>query len=286
MTGAAGPRVPPGEKILTRAAFQEAFGVSRETLERLEIYEAVLRTWQRTINLVSPGTLDEIWHRHFADSAQLLDLALAETAFPSSAWGLVGKEAPASAEVNLPTPSPSQQGGGELAAQPASEVEKNSAGAPGSVAEGGKIWLDLGSGGGFPGLVLAILLAERHPQARMTLVESDARKAAFLAEVARKTGVAVEIRAERSEKAATQAKSQIKDVITARALAPLPKLLGLVLPFFSPQTVALFPKGRDADAEVQAAREAFAFEARLVPSLTDTEARIVIVRNLAAKSEG
>ena len=215
-------------RIDTREAFQDAFAVSRETLDRLEIYEALLRTWQRTINLVSPATLDEVWHRHFADSAQLLALA----------------------------------------------------------PEGGKFWLDLGSGGGFPGLVLAILLAEKRPEARQTLVESDSRKAAFLGEVARKTGVAVEIRSERSEKAATQLKSQIKDVITARALAPLPKLLGLVQPFFSPQTVALFPKGREAQVEVDEARGQFDFDCSLAPSLTDPQARIVILRNLAVKSEG
>lgn len=149
-----------------------------------------------------------------------------------------------------------------------------------------KNWLDLGSGGGFPGLVLAILLAEKNSDARMTLVESDTRKAAFLGEVARKTGLAVEIRGERIEKSATQAKSQIKDVITARALAPLPKLLGLVQPFFYPQTVALFPKGRDAEAEVSEAERQFAFDYTLAPSLTDAQARIVIVRNLALRTEG
>jgi 16S rRNA (guanine527-N7)-methyltransferase len=130
------------------------------------------------------------------------------------------------------------------------------------------------------------MLAERRPEARMTLVESDARKSAFLGEVARKTGVAVEIRAERSEKCATQAKSQIRDVITARALAPLPKLLGLTLPFFSPQSVALFPKGREAEVEVEEAKKRFEFDFALAPSLTDAQARIVIVRNLAARTEG
>lgn len=215
-------------RIDSAEAFQQAFSVSRETLDRLKTYEALLRTWQKTINLVSPATLDEIWHRHFADSAQLLAFA----------------------------------------------------------PEGGKFWLDLGSGGGFPALVLAILLAEKRPDARMTLVESDSRKSAFLGEVARKTGVAVEIRVERSEKAATQLKSQIKDVITARALAPLPKLLGLVQPFFSPQTVALFPKGREVQVEVDEARQQFDFDCSLAPSLTDAQARIVILRNLAVKSEG
>jgi len=224
-------------RIENAEAFQEAFGVSRETLARLTAYEALLKTWQRTINLVSPATLDEIWHRHFADSAQLLALGLSSP--------------------------PSPHGGGER-----------------------KSWLDLGSGGGFPGLVLAILLAERLPDARMTLVESDSRKAAFLREVARITGVVVEIRAERSEKAATQANSQTRDVITARALAPLPKLLGLAMPFFSPSTVALFPKGREAEVEVAEAQKRFGFDYSLAPSLTDNEARIVIVRNLAARTEG
>lgn len=215
-------------RIGSAEAFHEVFGVSRETLERLKTYEVLLRTWQRTINLVSPATLEDAWHRHFADSAQLLNFS------PSDA----------------------------------------------------KNWLDLGSGAGFPGLVLAILLAERAPDSHMTLVESDSRKAAFLREVARKTGVAVEIRVERSEITATQAKSQIRDAITARALAPLPKLLGLALPFFSPQTVALFPKGREAEVEVEEAKRRFDFDSQLVPSLTDAEGRIVIVRNLAVKTEG
>lgn len=215
-------------RIRSVEAFREVFGVSRETADRLATYEALLKTWQRTINLVSPATLADAWHRHFADSAQLLNFSPPEA----------------------------------------------------------KTWLDLGSGAGFPGLVLAILLAERAPEAHMTLVESDSRKAAFLREVARKTGVVVEIRVERSEKIATQAKSQIRDAITARALAPLPKLLGLVLPFFSPQTVALFPKGREAEVEVEEAKRRFDFDSQLVPSLTEPGARIVIVRNLAVKTEG
>jgi 16S rRNA (guanine527-N7)-methyltransferase len=227
-------------------AFQRAIGVSRETLDRLETYDSLLKTWQRTINLVAPSTLEDAWHRHFADSAQLL------------AFGCVSRES---------GPYDSSGSAGEKASAPRS-------------------WLDLGSGGGFPGLVLAILLAERDPGARMTLVESDSRKAAFLGEVARKTGVTVEIRTERSEKFATQAKSRIRDVITARALAPLPKLLGIVLPFFSPQTVAVFPKGRDVAAELAEAARAFRFDATTEASLTDAEARIVILRNLAVKSEG
>lgn len=259
-------------RIGTAEAFQEAFGVSRETLDRLKTYEALLKAWQRTINLVSPATLDDVWHRHFADSAQLLELALSEAPSPPPCGEGPGTGGAPTADVlEPPAPSLPHKGGGKV---------------PGGLGQGGKSWLDLGSGAGFPGLVLAIMLAERDPEVRMTLVESDSRKAAFLGEVARKTGVAVEIRAERSEKAATQAKSQIRDVITARALAPLPKLLGLALPFFSPQTVALFPKGREAEVEIGEARERFDFDCKLASSLTDGEARIVIVRNLAVKAEG
>ncbi|MFA5949191.1 MAG: 16S rRNA (guanine(527)-N(7))-methyltransferase RsmG [Hyphomicrobium sp.] len=216
-----------GTRITSAEEFQDAFRVSRETCERLHIYETVLRTWQRKINLVAPSTLEDVWHRHFADSAQVLRFA------PPNA----------------------------------------------------KVWCDVGSGGGFPGLVLAILLAEQG-DARVTLIESDTRKAAFLGEVARKTGVPVEIRADRIEKIATQAKSQAIDVITSRALAPLPRLLGLVEPLFSPRTVAIFLKGREAAAEVREAEREWQFDHRLEPSLTDAEARIAVIRNLHVRTEG
>ena len=109
--------------------FARRFDVSRETIDKLLAYEALLRQWQKTINLVAPSTLDSIWSRHFADSAQLLAIAAPDA----------------------------------------------------------KRWIDLGSGAGFPGLVLAIMLAGRDG-AKVTLVESDTRKAAFLGEVARRTG--------------------------------------------------------------------------------------------------
>lgn len=212
--------------ITTAADFARAFDVSRETLAAFETYERSLRRWQNTINLVAPGSLDAVWHRHFADSVQLLKLA-----------------------------------------------------PPSAVA-----WVDLGSGGGFPGLALAILLKER-PDARMTLVESDTRKAAFLREVARAVSAPVDILCMRIEKAATQVRISKVDVVTARALAPLPRLLDLCRPFFSPGTVALLPKGKDAEHEVAEARRHWSFGSTLEPSLTDTEARIVIVRDLKPKRE-
>jgi 16S rRNA (guanine527-N7)-methyltransferase len=203
--------------------FAARFAVSRETIVKLSTYEALLRQWQRTINLVAPSTLDQVWSRHFADSAQLLALAPA----------------------------------------------------------GAKSWLDLGSGAGFPGLVLAIILAERGG-ASVTLIESDTRKAAFLAEVARQTGVPVDILRARIENSATQAKV---DVITARALAPLPRLLDLAGTYFSAETVGLFLKGREAQAEVDQALKRWEFLSALHPSLTDSDGRVVEVRALKAKTE-
>lgn len=207
--------------------FARTFPVSRETIDKLLVYESLLRQWQKTINLVAPSTLDAVWSRHFADSAQLLALA----------------------------------------------------------PPGAQRWLDLGSGAGFPGLVLAIMLADREG-ARMTLVESDTRKAAFLAEVGRRTGAPVDIRPERIEKIATQSKLGAVDVITARALAPLPRLLELAAPAFSAHTVGLFLKGRDAESEVTAAKERWEFDSVLQPSLSDAGGRIVVIRALQAKMEG
>ena len=162
--------------------------------------------------------------------------------------------------------------------------------------KGARRWLDLGSGAGFPGLVLAMLLSGSpgSAEARVTLVESDQRKAAFLREVARKTGLAVDIVCDRIEKPATQAKLVSRetgqcgnwDVITARALAPLPRLLDLAAPYFSPDTVGLFLKGREAQAEIKAAEDRWAFEAELHPSQTDDDGRVVVVRALRAKREG
>ncbi len=162
---------------------------------------------------------------------------------------------------------------------------------------GGKL-VDLGSGGGFPGLVLAILLAESGNLGAegglmasqsgagawaVTLVESDSRKAAFLREVARQAGVAVEILSIRIENPETQAKLSKADVVTARALAPLSRLLHLAFPLFGSQTVGLFLKGQNAQAEVEAARAEWVFDASLLPSVTAADASIVVVRGLRRK---
>lgn len=150
-------------------------------------------------------------------------------------------------------------------------------------------WVDLGSGAGFPGLVLAILRAEMGPM-RATLVESDSRKCAFLAEVLRKVGLppsaTVEIRNQRIENPATQDSLTGVDVITARALAPLDRLFELSAGLFAPSTRAFFLKGRDTEAEIEAARLRWSFVCEIHPSRTDPSGRIVEVRGPVVRMEG
>jgi 16S rRNA (guanine527-N7)-methyltransferase len=117
-------------------------------------------------------------------------------------------------------------------------------------------------------------------------MESDARKCAFLREVARQTGIAVEILSIRIETLATRANLPAPEVVSARALAPLDRLMGLASPLFASNTVGLFLKGREADREVTAARKAWNFELDLVPSLTQPDGRIAVVRRLEPKTEG
>lgn len=208
-------------------AFAKAFGVSRETADKLEIYADLLRRWQKAVNLVAPATLDHVWHRHFADSAQIAALV------PAQARCLV----------------------------------------------------DLGSGGGFPGLVVALLLSERR-EMRVILVESDQRKAAFLREVARQTRGSVEILSTRIENPETQSKIAPVDVVTARALAPLGRLFEWTAPLFSASTVGLFLKGRDVQSEIDEASTSWRFEVVLHPSLTEAGGQVAEIRHLAAKTEG
>ncbi len=175
---------------LTPQAFQAAAHVSRETLERLERYAALLKHWQRAVNLVSASTLPDLWRRHMLDSAQLLDLV------PRRPCRLA----------------------------------------------------DLGSGAGFPGLVLAIMGV-----GEVELIESDARKCAFLREAIRVTGASARVREGRIE----QVRDGSFDVVTARALAPLSELLGYAHALLAPGGVALFLKGKRLEEELTEARKAW-----------------------------
>jgi 16S rRNA (guanine527-N7)-methyltransferase len=139
-----------------------------------------------------------------------------------------------------------------------------------------RAWVDLGSGGGFPGLVVACAMAD-HPGGKVDLVESSQKKSAFLREAARTLSVPAIVHARRIEDFVS-ASVQSFDVVTARALAPLDRLLDYAAPLLKTGAIGLFPKGRDAEAELTATSKSWTMDAQLVPSVTDPQARIVIVR--------
>ncbi len=136
---------------------------------------------------------------------------------------------------------------------------------------GAKDWVDLGSGGGFPGLVIAALADELSPELRVTLVESDARKCVFLTTASRELGIRAQVINSRIEALAPAR----RDVISARALAPLPKLLALAEGQAGPGTICLFPKGAGAASELTEAARNWHIRHRTHPSMTDPEAVIL-----------
>ncbi|MEG6508082.1 16S rRNA (guanine(527)-N(7))-methyltransferase RsmG [Methyloligella sp. 2.7D] len=145
-----------------------------------------------------------------------------------------------------------------------------------------RLWLDLGSGAGFPGLVVAILKAAE-PDFRMHVVESNQRKCRFMAEVAEATNAPVEIHNLRIENMKPNELPLSPQVISARALAPLPRLLGLAAPLFGRETRGLFLKGRDANHEIETARRDWDFTARCHRSLTSADSAIVEIAHLAKR---
>jgi 16S rRNA (guanine527-N7)-methyltransferase len=146
------------------------------------------------------------------------------------------------------------------------------------LAPSARLWVDLGSGGGFPGVVIACALAET-PGAKVHLVESNTRKAAFLREAARVTGAPAVVEAMRIEKFVANF-AAIPDVVTARALLPFKSLLDHSFSILSRGTLGLFPKGQDVAAELTQAAKYWNIDYTLAPSRTDSLARIVVVRGL------
>jgi 16S rRNA (guanine527-N7)-methyltransferase len=199
---------------LTAAGFAAATGVSRETLDRLEGYAALLVKWQRTINLVARDSLADLWRRHMLDSAALWPL------LPPGAHSLA----------------------------------------------------DLGSGAGFPGLVLAIMgFPEVH------LIESDARKCAFLGEAARRFAPGrVRVHRDRIESVTPVA----VDVVTARALADLDTLLCYASRFLKPGGICLFLKGRRAQDELTLARQTWTMTVEALPNPAESSGTILRIKDL------
>ena len=198
------------------AGFAAETHVSRETLRRLEAYATLLLAWSSRINLVGRATLDDLWRRHFLDSAQLLPL----------------------------------------------------------IPEGSGSLVDLGSGAGFPGLVLSILGVPG-----VALVEADSRKAAFLREAARVTAAPATVRGCRIE-AVTPHHA---DVVSARACAPLERLLSLGERFIGPGTTCLFLKGARAEEELTEAGKAWTMTVARHPSRADSGGCILLLQQVAPR---
>ena len=198
--------------------FAVQYDVSRETMERLRVYDGLLRKWTTKINLVAKSTLPEVWSRHFADSAQVF------ASIPRNTLSLC----------------------------------------------------DLGSGGGFPGLVIAALAHEKLPDLTVSLVESDVRKASFLVTVAREMGLSVVAHAERVE----ALPAQNADVITARALASLSDLLSMTSLHLREGGTALFLKGERHQEELDIASTMWDFKVGKQKSTTNVGSALLTVTNL------
>ena len=192
--------------------------VSRETIESLQAFEALVKRWNAAINLVSKATLPVLWDRHIVDSAQLFS--------------------------HLP---PNAQH-----------------------------WADFGAGGGFPGLVIAILARGAGRDLRVTLVESDARKATFLRQAAQALGLSVVVVNKRIE----SLESLQADVVSARALAPLDALLQFAAVHLREGGTAIFPKGARHTEELTAARAQWSFDVDTHSSQSEPGAAILIIRNI------
>lgn len=206
------------EESLDKVFLRYGFSVSRETLEALGVYEALLLKWQKAINLVGPSTLDAVAERHFFDSAQLFRFI---------------------PDINVRL-------------------------------------VDMGSGAGFPGLVLSLLgVKEVH------LIESDVRKATFLREVSRETKAVAHIHDTRVE----DVKIDKIDVFTARALAPLKDLLSYMHRLSTPghPSYGLFMKGMQYQEELDKAAKQWSFDVEMYPSMTDLASKVIKISSLSKK---
>lgn len=150
------------------------------------------------------------------------------------------------------------------------------------LAPNAKVWADLGSGGGFPGLVVAIALKGKLG-AKVHLIESDQRKAAFLREAVRTLDLPAMIHVKRIEEVPSETLPGL-EIVSARALAPMPELLELAHPFLKDGAKGLFMKGANVDNELTDATKSWSIKSTIVPSKTDREGRIVVVEQALSKN--
>lgn len=207
--------------MYTKSDFRKLFDVPDDVFARIEAYHALLLKWNKAINIVSPKSLDDAWHRHFIDSAQVARF----------------------------------------------------------IPEDIKIYADLGCGGGFPGLVVAMM----RPDLTVHLVESDERKCQFMRTVVRETGLSnVTVHTKRIEEVTGDF---TPDLVSARALKSLEELFDFVSPWAAanPALKMVFMKGEKAEEEIAVARARFDFTAQTHASITDGGARILVVESLASK---
>ncbi|HYF22505.1 MAG TPA: 16S rRNA (guanine(527)-N(7))-methyltransferase RsmG [Caulobacteraceae bacterium] len=138
-----------------------------------------------------------------------------------------------------------------------------------------KTWADLGAGAGFPGVVLAILLKDM-PGAKVWLIDSLAKRCRFLSEAVAALALPAEVVNARAESLSLSV-----EVVTARACAPMTRLLGFAEPYFRKGARGLFLKGESAEAELNEARKSWSFDPELLPSASDLRGRVVRIRRLS-----
>jgi 16S rRNA (guanine527-N7)-methyltransferase len=144
-----------------------------------------------------------------------------------------------------------------------------------------RIWIDLGSGAGLPGIPIACALAQT-PGVEVHLIESVGKKAAFLREAVRLTGAPAVVHAERIENFGESYAGKT-DVVTARALAPLSSLFDQAFPFMANGAIGLFLKGQDVEAELTDSSKRWSVEAIKAKSVTDPAGCVLIVRRLTRR---
>jgi len=143
-----------------------------------------------------------------------------------------------------------------------------------------RTWADLGAGAGFPGLVLAILAKDK-PGSHIHLVESAAKRCRFLQAVVDALALPATVHHARAESLTLSV-----DVVTARACAPMVKLLGYAWPYLRVGATGLFLKGPDVEVEVQAAAKYWKFDAKFIPSISSPEGRIVQLKGISRVKPG